>query len=125
MLRIDIIGNLGGDAVTKTLNGKPTTTFSVATTERYNDSKGNRQERVTWFSCMYRGSDKVLPYLKKGTKVFVRGNLRMSLYEYNGQPAISADVSVRELELISNRTDGQDGTQVDMTPATHENELPY
>ena len=44
-----VIGNLGSDPeVRYTRNETPVATFSVASTERWKDSDGNKQERTEW-----------------------------------------------------------------------------
>ena len=52
MLVLEAIGNLGADAIIKDLNGQKYIAFSVAHTESYKDSQGQRHERTTWVSCL-------------------------------------------------------------------------
>ena len=73
MLVLEAIGNLGADAIIKDLNGQKYIAFSVAHTESYKDSQGQRHERTTWVSCLKYGESQVINYLKKGTRVFIRG----------------------------------------------------
>lgn len=79
MLNIQIIcGNLGGDPEVKTFgNGDKVANFSVATSERWKNDKGEQQERTEWHKVAVYGNnliDKVIvPYLKKGSKVVVVG----------------------------------------------------
>lgn len=47
MLVLEAIGNLGADAIIKDLNGQKYIAFSVAHTESYKDSQGQRHERTT------------------------------------------------------------------------------
>jgi single-strand DNA-binding protein len=74
MLVLEIIGNLGSDAVIKDFNGQKFISFSVAHTESYVDKELVKHEKTTWVSCLKYGESGVLPYLKKGTRVFVRGD---------------------------------------------------
>ena len=125
MLKIEIIGNLGGEAVIRELNGQKLLSFSVAVTEKFRNSKNVQQERVTWFSCLYVANNNLMPYLKKGTKVFVRGNLRSTIYDYKGQPAINHDINVREIELLSSKQDTGQRQEQEPIPATHDNDVPF
>jgi hypothetical protein len=68
MLVLEAIGNLGADAIIKDLNGQKYIAFSVAHTESYKDSQGQRHERTTWVSCLKYGESPVINYLKKGTR---------------------------------------------------------
>lgn len=101
MKKTAIIGNLGNFADVKyTADGKPYTTFSVAVSEKVKDG-----EKTTWFNCVGWGerySGGILPYLKKGTKVYLEGNYTPRIYKTNaGEPAISHDINVNHIELLS------------------------
>jgi len=80
MLALTIIGNLGGDAVIKDFNGQKFISFNVAHSERFTDQTGQKVEKTTWISCTKKGESAVLPYLKKGTTVYVRGDLSIKQY---------------------------------------------
>ena len=107
MLQIEIIGNLGADAIVKDFNGQKFISFSVAHTEKYTDAAGQKHERTTWVSCLKYGESAVLNYLKKGTLVYVRGALYTKIYEANGKPQVAVNCKVGELTLLggSNHTE--------------------
>lgn len=125
MIRLEAIGNLGGDAIEKNINGQQYITFSVAVTERYKKADGTSVDRVTWLSCIRRGTGGILPYLRKGTKVFIRGTFKTSTYDYKGQFAVNIDVTVQEIELLSSNRDTQAPPPPEEIPATHANQSPY
>lgn len=109
MLQLEVIGNLGADATIREFNGQKFIAFSVAHTESYNDQQGQRHERTTWVSCLKFGESAVINYLKKGTRVFVRGELSTKIYTANGTTQVWVNCKVRELHLLggSNKTDQQ------------------
>ena len=109
MLQLEAIGNLGADATIREFNGQKFIAFSVAHTESYNDQLGQRHERTTWVSCLKFGESAVINYLKKGTRVFVRGELSTKVYTANGTTQVGVNCKVRELQLLggSNKTDQQ------------------
>ena len=76
MIKVEIIGNLGADAQLLEKNGNKFVAFRVANTDKWVDkSTGQVIESTQWVSCTLNGDGgALLPYLKKGTKVFVRGN---------------------------------------------------
>lgn len=117
MLVVEVIGNLGADAVIKDLNGKKYIAFSVAHTESYTDSQNQRHERTTWVSCLKQGESTVINYLKKGTRVFVRGDLSAKTYEAGGMVQVGINCRVRELQLLGgNRTEPTE-TQPTVAPS--------
>lgn len=82
---VQIIGNLGRDPeVRRTNNGDPVVNFSVAVTESWRDkATGDRKERTEWFNCVIwnEGLCKVAEqYLKKGSKVFLEGQMQSRKY---------------------------------------------
>lgn len=109
MLQLEAIGNLGADATIREFNGQKFIAFSVAHTESYNDQQGQKHERTTWVSCLKFGESAVINYLKKGTRVFVRGELSTKIYTANGTTQVGVNCKVRELQLLggSNKTDQQ------------------
>lgn len=68
--------------MSKNINGNQCVSFNVAHSERRNN-----QETTTWVSVLMHGDGgNLTQYLKKGAKVFVRGNLSAKPYQdKNGQ----------------------------------------
>ena len=103
MLQIEVIGNLGKDAEVKEFSGKKYVYFSVAHTENVRAQKPGEPptQRTTWLSIYwYSEGGAVLPYLKRGAKVFVRGTMRNNLYtDRTGQTRVDINVNAREVYL--------------------------
>ena len=102
MLRLEIIGNLGADAEKKIVNGTSFVAMNIAHTERVTDkTSGEITESTTWVSTTIGWNcDAILPYLKKGTKVFVRGFARLKVYTgHDGQKHAGINLSALEVEL--------------------------
>lgn len=103
MLRTEVIGNLGGDAEIKSDNGRQYAQFSVADTRRFTSSDGTKQEITNWVSCFMRNVDaEVIKYLKKGTRVYVRGNAELRLFSSAKDRKMKAGLSINvsEIELV-------------------------
>ena len=76
--KVVLVGNLGRDPESKqTQSGRTITTFSVATSERWSDKDGNRQERTEWHNIKTFGpvGDICARFLRRGSKVYVEGRL--------------------------------------------------
>ena len=58
-------------------------------------------QRTTWLSVYWYGDGgAMLQYLKRGTKVFVRGTMRNNLYtDRTGQTRVDINVNAREVYL--------------------------
>jgi len=77
--KVILIGNLGSDPTVRfTSGGAAVANFNIATTERYNDRSGERQERTEWHRIVMFGRQAEIAqqYLKKGRQVYIEGRLR-------------------------------------------------
>lgn len=130
MLKAEIIGNIGADAEVKEFNGKKYVSFSVAHTEYQKDEQGNRTDQTTWVSVLWYGEGGgLLPYLKRGVKVFVRGNLKVKMYtDRNGNQQAAINVSASEVQLcgVKGETSTQQaGVQVQQPTNEQADDLPF
>ena len=79
-----VIGNLGADPQVRALpSGQNVANLSLATTERFTDRNGARQERTEWHRIVAFGklADTCAQYLGKGRQVYVEGRLTTREYE--------------------------------------------
>ena len=101
MLKVELIGNIGKDAVIKEFGGIKKISYNVVTTKRVRNSDGELKEQDTWVSCLqtYHEGSRFPEYLKKGAKVFIRGDLRVNLFTGSRglKSGISCDVDQSEI----------------------------
>lgn len=82
--KIILIGNLGRDPEVKNLdNQKVVATFSLATSESFNDKNGERRTETEWFNIeMWDAQARVAEkYLKKGSQVYIEGKLKTETWK--------------------------------------------
>ena len=107
MIKMQVIGNLGKDCITNTVNGKSVMNFTVAHTEKFRNNQGVQQDKTIWVDCAY-WSDRtaVAPYLKKGTQVYVEGSPEVKTYTKNdGTAGFSLSLRVLSVQLLGNKGD--------------------
>ena len=81
MLKVEVIGNLGADAEVKDYQGNKFVTFRVAHSSKFKNADGQQTESTTWVDVTMNDTEsKVIPFLKAGVKVFVRGNASLRVY---------------------------------------------
>ena len=109
MIKLQVIGNLGADCITKEINGKNVINFNVAHSEKFKDSMGNLKERTTWVNCAYwTDRTAVAQYLKKGKTVYVEGSPEAEAFtNKEGQPAATLKLRVFNLQLLGGANEGQ------------------
>lgn len=140
-----IIGHVGQDPEVRytgnATNGVKVATLRVATTERYKDKEGKAQELTEWHSIVcWRGlADIVEKYVKKGTLLYIEGKIQSRSWEDNGVKKYATDIIARELQLLSKKEGGQQGSQpaqqqpraqttplpVDVSNDSPEDDLPF
>ena len=78
--KVILVGNLGKDPeVRYTANGDAVATLAIATSEAWTDKQsGQKQEHTEWHRVVFFGrlADVCNQYLKKGSSIYVEGNLR-------------------------------------------------
>lgn len=108
MLKIEVIGNLGADAEVKTVNCSSFVSFRVAHTDKWTSEDGQEHYQTSWVDCtMSAVRDKIIPYLKAGVKVFIRGNASLRVYSSQKERCMKAGVriAVQDLVLCGGSTD--------------------
>ena len=94
MQQIQIIGNLGDDCRIIDINGSRFASFRVACTEKIK-SKGDLIDVTTWYTCsLNKPEGGVIPFLKKGVRVFVQGLPTFKLYDSATQKCKMIDVNI-------------------------------
>jgi single-strand DNA-binding protein len=115
--KVILIGNLGRDPeVRHTQDGKPIVNLSVATSETWRDkNSGERKERTEWHRVVIfnEALAKVAEqYLKKGSTVFLEGQLQTRKYtDKDGVEKYSTEVVLQnyrgELTMLGGRGGGE------------------
>ena len=127
--KVQLIGNLGRDPeVRNTQSGDQIVHLSVATNETWRDRQsGERRERTEWHRVVIFNQnlgDVAKQYLRKGSKVYVEGQLQTRKWtDQSGQERYSTEVVLRayrgELTMLDSRGDssGDFGEPDDGAPA--------
>jgi single-strand DNA-binding protein len=106
-----LVGNVGRDPETRTTqNGNTVANFSIATSERWKDKAGAKQEKTTWHTCVVWGplSQVVQSYVVKGSKVAVHGRYESRKWtDKDGNERMAYEVNVNQLELLGEKRASQ------------------
>lgn len=115
MLKIDLIGYLGADAEIKEVDGEKFVTCRVAHTDSWTGSDGVKHEQTQWIDVIVQYQSRVIPYLKRGTQIFVRGNIRTRVYSSQKDKCMKTGITVNasEIQLLSARKEEQNDTTKD------------
>lgn len=116
--KVIIVGNLGRDPeVRSTQSGDKITNLNVATSESWRDkASGERKERTEWHRVVIFNpnlSDIAERYLRKGSKVYIEGQLQTRKWtDQSGTEKYSTEIVLTrfrgELTLLDSRDSGGD-----------------
>lgn len=138
--RVMLIGNLGKDAEIRTMqSGDKVASFSIATSESWKDkATGERKTKTEWhrISVFNQGIVKVVEnYVRKGSKVYVEGQLETRKWTDNsGVEKYSTEVVLRpfrgELTMLdskgsSEQSDGHIAPQTAPASDFDDSDIPF
>jgi len=130
--RVIIIGHLGRDPEMRyTPSGQPVASFSVATSRRWTDDKGQQQERTVWWRVTAWGkqAEACNQYLTKGRMALVEGEVdEPRVYQAkDGTWRASLDVRATNVRFLGGRGEGGEATATTKEPASDagDEDLPF
>ena len=105
--KVILVGNLGQDPEVKyTAGGAAVTPLSLATSESWKDKDtGSDQEKTEWHRVVLwrRLAEIAGEYLKKGSKVYIEGQLQTRKWEQDGQTRYTTEVVGRDMQFLDSR----------------------
>ena len=105
--KVILVGNLGQDPEVKyTAGGAAVTTLSLATSESWKDKDtGSDQEKTEWHRVVLwrRLAEIAGEYLKKGSKVYIEGQLQTRKWEQDGQTRYTTEVVGRDMQFLDSK----------------------
>ena len=105
-----LIGNLGADPETRYMqDGTCVCNIRIATTERFKDRNGERQDRTEWHRVVLWGKlgEIANQYLHKGSQVYIEGKIETRKWQdRDGNDRYSTDIRAREMKMLSGKGEG-------------------
>src|ERR1700751_5811241 len=113
--KVILIGNLGADPeIRRTQDGRPVANLRLATSESWRDkATGERKEKTEWHRVVIFNENLCRiaeQYLKKGSKVFIEGQLQTRKWQdQSGQDRYSTEVVLQGFNSQLIMLDGRSG----------------
>ncbi len=113
--KVMLIGNLGADPeVRYTSSGSAVANIRLATAESWRDREsGEQQERTEWHRVVFFGrlAEIVNEYLRKGSQVFIEGQLRTRKWQdRDGNERYTTEIVAGEMQMLGGRGGGAGGS---------------
>ena len=105
--KVILVGNLGRDPETRFMpSGGAVTNVSIATSKGWKDrDSGEQKERTEWHRIVFfnKLAEIAGEYLKRGSKVYIEGELRTRDWEKDGQKHYTTEVVASEMQMLDSR----------------------
>ncbi len=128
--KVILIGRLGADPeIRYTADGQAVATFRLATSERWTDKNGQRQERTEWHRIVAFGklAEICSNYLSKGRQVYIEGRLQTRSYEdREGIKRFITEIVAQNMQMLGRRDDVSPASpeEISAAPSAEEDDLP-
>ncbi len=107
--KVMLLGYMGNDPEIHTFeDGGVVANFSLATSEKWKDKNGIKQENTEWHRCVaYQGLAKIVQdYCKKGTLLHIEGKLQTRKYtDQNGTEHYPTSIILTALKIVRSPND--------------------
>jgi len=124
--KVILIGNLGKDPELRyTPQGRAVANFSLATTERWTNKSGEKQERTEWHRIVLWGrqAEVANQYLKKGSPCYIEGRIATRSWEDKDKvKRYTTEIEGLTLQLLGSR--GDSPSQVPSQPDEYFDSFP-
>ena len=119
--KVILVGNLGRDPETRYLpSGEAVTNISVATTDTWKDkATGEKKEATEWHRVSFFGrlAEIAGEYLKKGSQVYVEGQLRTRKWQdKEGKDRYTTEIRADTLQMLGSRSGSGEPREPMMEP---------
>ena len=101
--KVILVGNLGADPEMRyTAGGTAVCRLRVATSRRFTDKQGNRQEETAWHRVDAWGKLAEIcgQYLSKGRQIYIEGRLKYGSYEKDGVKHYTTDIVAENMQML-------------------------
>lgn len=111
--KVILIGNVGADPDIQTFdNGTTKAAFSLATSEKYKDRDGEKQEKTEWHNIvLWKGLvDIVEKYVKKGDKLYIEGKITTRSWDgKDGNKRYITEIVAMNMTMLGSKNSSSDG----------------
>ncbi len=112
--KVILVGNLGADPETRyTPSGTAVANVRLATTKQWKDrNSGEQQERTEWHRVVMfnRLAEIAGEYLKKGSSIYVEGELRTNKWQdQQGNDRYTTEIVANDMQMLGGRGGGGGG----------------
>jgi single-strand DNA-binding protein len=126
--KVILLGNLGRDPeIRYTTGGDAVGNLNIATTEKWKDKNGEKQERTEWHRVTLWGRQAELAgeYLKKGSSVYIEGSLQTRKWtDKDGVEKYTTEIRADRMQFVNTGGGGGERQQQDRPQQQRQQQQP-
>lgn len=118
---VTLIGRLGQNPDLKTLDGGNTVcNFSLATSDKWTNKSGQKQEKTTWHRITAWGKLAEIcgKYLTKGSLCYVEGKISERQYDKDGETRSVTEIIINNMQMLDSKPQTSE-------PKSSDDEIPW
>jgi single-strand DNA-binding protein len=121
--KVILVGNLGANPELRYTQGQQAVAnLRIATTEKWTDKSGQKQEATEWHRVVVWGRQAEIcgQYLTKGRQVYIEGRIRTRQWQdQQGQKRYTTEIVAQNVQMLGGRgerTEGESGAEATVPP---------
>lgn len=111
-----LVGHLGKDPEMRYMpSGEAVASVSLATTDKWKDKSGEKQEKTEWHNLTFFGRQAEIAgeYLKKGSQIYVEGRIATEKWQdKEGKDRYTTKIVVQQMQMLGGKSSGGDSFEV-------------
>lgn len=127
--RVILIGNCGKDPEVRYMpNGDAVANVSLATTDKWNDKNGDKQERTEWhrLSFFTKLAQIVEKYVKKGDSIYIEGRLQTRKWaDKDGNDRYTTEIVADRLQMLGGKSEPREPKQAAPEKVDYDDDIPF
>lgn len=118
--KVILVGRVGQIETKQINSGISVTNLSLATSETYKDSQGEKKEKTEWHRCvLWRAIAEIAEkYVKKGDMLYLEGKNETRSWEKDGQTHYTTEVICNQMTMLGGKKDNAQNQH-------YQDDLPY
>ena len=108
----NFIGRLGRDLETRTFpSGDQIANGTLAVGSKWKSKEGELKESTEWVRLVFHGKSAEIAaqYLRKGSQIFVSGEMRTREWEQDGVKRYATEIRVSNFQMLGSKQSNDDG----------------
>ena len=101
--KVILLGRVGKEPEIRQVGDNKVANFSLATSEKYKDKKGDKIENTEWHSVVFWGKQAELieQYVHKGDELYIEGPIKTETYEKDGEKRYAIKIKGSIITFVS------------------------